>query len=438
MKTENSIQTFYTWKEAYCLPYETEWSRIAKFCFLNGVSWSYVNQNAILRNYICTERGKNILHNIPDFISENNSKKVFKICPKCMEYGYQSHFHQIAGLGFCFLHKCSLISVSPEQVEASKNGTYEFMEIRVENIVRNKKLLTMLKNFITRRQEEGLLDATFIFPRYEKSGVRIGYESTKRLFQKVFLVQDNIEINGCRSIQYTSVDNIDTENEKLAKEILKSYTRYDLQCNTLNSQNKSFEEAFAYIQKLFIMKRISYQLTEDVLGWCVMKLTWDVIEKIFDGYDDWDKTVWAVNGYSQMGMAEDKIYKYAVILAYQAITGATAAKNAVCSNCRYWYRDTYKRGFGINVYEELGCYHEPFRAHDKYENRKATQYTVYPIVQDLFVDLVNQAYIMLKSGVIELNSECIDKLTPDIWRVPQYVVLYYWNRTEIYRCEPDQ
>ena len=36
------IKTSYTWKIEYTLPFESKWSIMAKFCFLNGFSWDYV------------------------------------------------------------------------------------------------------------------------------------------------------------------------------------------------------------------------------------------------------------------------------------------------------------------------------------------------------------------------------------------------------------
>lgn len=193
------------------------------------------------------------------------------------------------------------------------------------------------------------------------------------------------------------------------------------------------------MQKRFIEQNsdIPYLLKADVLGWCVMKIMWDVIEKLFEGYAEWDKAVWSINGYPRNSLSKNKIDKYAVILAFQAITSATAAKNAVCYHSGYWYRNSYIRNFGLNVCEEMGQYREPFRVYGSIKEQKGSQYTVFPIIKDLFEDLTKQAYEMLMNGQIELDSEQIDNLDSNIWKVPQYAVLYYSDRTEIYRCEPE-
>lgn len=259
----------YTWKDSYCLPFETAWARIAKFSYLNGLSWSYVQQKTKLRHYICTQFEKEIVLNIPDFFLRKKNFEDFKICPECMKYGYQSVLHQIKGLDFCFLHKCSLITVSPKQLESSKYGTYEFIEIKTENLIKNIELYSLLQEYIEKIQKEQLLDTKFILPQSNNDSIiRPCSENTERLFHRMVLLQDEVEIN--------------------------------------------------------------------------------------------------------------------------------------------------------NIY------------------RKATQYIVFPIINDLFEDLTNQAYIMFKNAVIQLKPDNICELTPDIWRVPQYVVLYYRDRTEIYKCEPDE
>ena len=96
------------------------------------------------------------------------------------------------------------------------------------------------------------------------------------------------------------------------------------------------------------------------------------------------------------------------------------------------YFIVYSNKIKIDVYEELGFYHEPYQLYGSCEKRKATQYTVFPILQDLFDDLTNQAYRMLKKRTIKLDTAYLSKLKANIWDVPQYAVLYYQNRTDIY------
>lgn len=74
----------YTWKDSYCIPFETAWARIAKFSYLNGLSWSYVQQKTKLRNYICTQFEKEIDLNIPDFFRRKKFRR-FQNMPRMYE-----------------------------------------------------------------------------------------------------------------------------------------------------------------------------------------------------------------------------------------------------------------------------------------------------------------------------------------------------------------
>ena len=427
----------YTWKEEYGLPLETKWSRIAKFCFLNGLSWSYVENNKKLKNLIYHDYNVDFYYQIPDYMLNKSKNFSLKICPKCMKHGYHSFLHQIEGMKFCFLHKTSLIPISQEKVNASRDGTYNFLQIKTENLIQNRELLMLIRSFISDRESEGILLANIIFPRYAKWGIKECYKSTQHLFQKRFLNQNHITDNRVKCIKSICFENIDVENKKLANDFLNSYSKWLLQ-NDFYSSNYKFEEMLQHIKKRHIPSNstVPYQLSEEVLGWCVMKIMLDIIEEIFDNYDDWEKTVLDVNRFSNNNLRSSKIIKYSVILAFEAITATTSFRNAVCINSDYWNHNANKCSFGLDVHYELGHYLEPYRLYGSRSQMKASQYTVFPIVKDLFEEISKQAYNMLKNGIIKLDPEQINKLTSDIWKVPQYEILYYNNRTEIYRCDP--
>lgn len=67
---------------------------------------------------------------------------------------------------------------------------------------------------------------------------------------------------------------------------------------------------------------------------------------------------------------------------------------------------------------------------------RATQYIIYPIINDLFQTIMSQIKILLQQGVINTKYDSILKLN-NVWNVPQYAVFYYKDRVEVYRCEPE-
>lgn len=435
----NKPNCSYTWKEEYCLPFETEWGKIAKFCFLNGLSWSYVKNNRKLRKYVCKESSVNFHAEIPTFISDKVKNETLKICPQCMKYGYHSYLHEIEGFNHCFLHKCALVNILPEQLEASKYGTYEFAEIKTEHLIRNKELVMLIKRYANKQANENLIDVKYIFPSHGIWGRKTCYESTERIFQKLCLLQNEVDIYGCKCIGYIKAEHIDMENERLVKKYLINYTKFRLQYNIGIRLFDNFKQNYLYYQNCYWKNYDEpYQLTENILGWSFMAIMTDVIEKMFDGYEDWKQTVSEVNGHNQVFLTKDRAAKYAVVLAYQAVTATRTSENVICVHSRYWDRNTYAREFGLNVYEELGNYQAIYyQVGGRYERGKTTQYVIFPILKDLFECLAIQAYNLLMKQIIRLDTASIDTLKSDIWKVPQYVILYYSDRTEIYRCVPE-
>ena len=147
--------TTYTWKDEYRLPYESDWSKIAKFSFLNGISWTSVYSNFRLRKKILGEPSDQFFTKMPKFKAKKfypykngyrtiDKFDVYQMCPVCMKYGYHSKLHEIEGVERCFLHKCKLSEINREQYYASQYGTYEFCDIKIENIVRNQSLAACL------------------------------------------------------------------------------------------------------------------------------------------------------------------------------------------------------------------------------------------------------------------------------------------------------
>ncbi len=92
----------YTWKNEYVLPYETTFGIREKFCFLNEET--YRNFWEIRK----THKNLALSQPYPLSTSLNIYSKInedyLRYCPKCIQYGYISQFHQIHGIRKCFIH----------------------------------------------------------------------------------------------------------------------------------------------------------------------------------------------------------------------------------------------------------------------------------------------------------------------------------------------
>lgn len=443
----------YTWKDEYCLPYESKWSKIAKFCFLNGTSWATVQHNWRLREEICGKSSDRFFSYIPKFKAKKyypygkgyhfiEKYDVYRMCPVCMKHGYHSSLHEIEGFDYCFLHKCKLKEISREQFFASQNGTYEFWDVKAENIVSNKSLAAEIERFVQRRAEEKLISSNyFFFSHYSVNDFDRCYESTGRLYQRLYLLQDEVELYGCRCITSLSVQEIDEVNKQYLERIMHHLVRNIQEkaffYNFLD--DKSFEEGVSYCIDSFQQSGIKskYVLREESLAWCVIAVASEEIRKVFDDLDDWNEAIQHLRERKYDYPEEKKkTNKFAVILAFQAITGSVGPENIEQYFSKCWTKWSPSVSFKLPVYDQLSYVHQTMAYHDG-SPTEASQYIVYPIVKDLFYELIFQAKGLFEQGIIKPEYECLHKMKSSIWKVPQYAVFYYPDRVEVYRCNPD-
>ncbi|MBR4085268.1 MAG: hypothetical protein IKK33_13405 [Lachnospiraceae bacterium] len=450
----NNIIVSYTWKDEYCLPYESRWSRIAKFCYLNGLSWSTVRHNITLRHSItCGDLPKHFYIHMPHFNGQykhlyasnfTNIGRIeaHKMCIKCMKYGYHSLLHEIKGIDYCFLHNCKLTEIPEEKLNASQSGTYEFAEVKTEYLIKNQKIKEELTQYIQRRASNEIISSSYIFLMPIKNiHYNRCYDSTNRLYQKIFLLQDRISLQGCECIRTINKENIENDNTLLVDNFMKCYAKYVIEEGWWknNLLEGSFDNAVNYHKELFIKKDCENQniLKGDSLGWCLMEIMSELIRDFYTDLNDWKATISCLNKLRHDTVINKKnVHKYAIAFAYQAVTGAASADNIFTTNSKHWKKTSSQVSFGLSTYNELGYFHELTEFY-KYSPTRASQYIVYPIMKDLLYNLINQAEYMMLNNIIKLEYKFINTLTPEIWKVPQYVVFYYKNRVEIYRCEQE-
>lgn len=227
------ISTSFTWKDEYLLPYESHWSCMAKLCFLNGLTWSSVRRSATLKKFIRWPRLSNISMHPPGKSIESVNQKnnfglqtqynVYKICPVCMNYGYHSILHEIECIDYCVFHKCNLIKINHKQFDESRFGTYEFWNVKTENIVNNSCLADEIVKFKQKQEKERSIFNKYFFVQSGVSGKC--YESTERLYQRLGLLQDDIVLYGCQCIISVSMEDIRQKNTELTEYIINCYVK---------------------------------------------------------------------------------------------------------------------------------------------------------------------------------------------------------------------
>ena len=452
IENENIKEYSYTWKEEYALPYESKWGRIAKFCYLNGLSWSYVLKTSEIRKKICQDPSHEFYLETPRFTpgkiirSTLMSKfEAYRFCPKCMKYGYHSYLHEIAGIDYCFLHGCALIDIPSDKFEASKNGTYEFVDVKTEDIINNEDILNLINQYIHQRMTEGPTANSYIFfnPQSYSSITDGCYESTRLLYEKHFFLIEDTVLKKSKCISKTNKKDVDKRNKILFNDkVITNTGGNKIEKRDLPAclSDKKFAEIVSYYKNLFIRENTHSRhfFGEDVLGACFIKVISDAIRKAFRNFEDWDYTQAYLNNYGVNQPEEIKTpYRLAIVLAYQAITNSYLRDNTVTMDSRHWCSVRYLlQSYGLPVYEEFGYFHQRSEFQEG-SIAKEAYYIVYPIINDLFWELVNQATYIFENKIIDLDKNSITELSSKIWKPPQYVVMYYKDRVEIYRCDPE-
>lgn len=449
-REETRIRSTYTWKNEYLLPFESFWGRIAKFCYLNCVPWTYINSS--LKKYFYAKLSSDEMFCIylPSFngkryeISDdifndiNRNYEVYRYCPECMKYGYHSILHEIDGFDYCFLHQCKLVLITKKELVDSKNGIYSFFDVQVKNIIYYKPIYDDIMKYIERRNVEGIISASHFFVDSKQDSK--SYESTERLYQRLFLLQDSVELYGCQCISAVQIDDIYETNRYIFEDIMHNYTQNIMERNDYWSsiEEKDFMKIYTYCKKMFLQPnpQNQYLLTEDTLAWCFIAIISNEIQRIFGNLDDWYDTIQCFKKEKDyFNKNIETTNKFLIILACATITGSFDPNIVFQYDSRKWDNFFTPLDFKIPVKEILGYWGKVYDSKIIGPSR-ATQYIIYPIINDLFQTIMSQIKILLQQGVINTKYDSILKLN-NVWNVPQYAVFYYKDRVEVYRCEPE-
>lgn len=219
------INDNFTWRNYLKLPYESLYSIIEKFCFLNGLDTkllfyifrNYVNSPCVSQDFKPFYIYKNVSLtqkfiesflpiNSGDFdmlspFSLNNYsvflERKFRYCPKCIKYGYHSYFHQFNFLDNCFLHKSQILIKSNDMkyiVAKTSNRPYSsIIETPIVNNILNNKLLRNKLNSIFINLPEKIKIIDLNYNRRTNLGEFDLNKKTKSFLKDLFLNKINIE-----------------------------------------------------------------------------------------------------------------------------------------------------------------------------------------------------------------------------------------------------
>ena len=421
----------YTWKSNCSLPYESKWSKMVKFCFLNGISWSVFKKSKNMRDLVENEVYKNI--HIPYEILKNKEEK-HRYCPCCMKYGYHSDIHQLSVLDTCFLHPdTKLIKIEDESICYS--GTYSFYNVRVEDLINNDAQYILIQEFYKNQIKHSPVYTTILFGEDLYYGKDTYNLSTKQVIRKFFFLQKDIELKQTKLLGSTNLKDINKANKLISERVVRTIALDKYIEEKFIEEGSNLEE---YVEqyKFTIMNRnseIPYCMRDDTLGWVFYAFILEVIDEYFCNKMEFCKVANKVKiDTTSKDIYSEELYKYAIIVALFAITGTDVPFAFQCNDSSIWTRGNNKCKYTINIAYDIRSF---IVLNNHHTITFAMQYIVDVIIRDCFWYIVNDINGRVLNNILELDFNKI--LQKNIIRAPQYVIIIYEDKCEIYCCRSD-
>ena len=425
----------YTWKSEYILPYESQWSIRAKFCYLNGesyINFAKINKEKKIIGYL----------NIPMYIQNNGFMNMLKsqvyICPLCIKSGYHSVFHQYKVLKHCFIHSSTLLKKTRYEYifpkyNSEKQDFYEKQAgIRVENIIHNEKILRLITEkirFIEAKMEKCIL-CDF---KKGMDNCNTYTDSTCRF------ILGNIFDLKCEQtgIEIYSIPKV--EIFKASSDILYKERYFESLCHFkmklfVDYSEKDIEEVVQSSLKYIVEDGLYVKYNKDISSLCVKNIVNKFISEECGGINEY-------LNYCNELLASDKylenrkkshISQYAKILAIYAITGSCQPEYFLSLGDNWSYISNICR-FRLNIMFDMNRINNFYvKGSNKFRFKYTSDILCYVVIHDLFYNTSKELEKMLINNSINITDKYILYRDYDI-NIPQYIIDGSSDSIKIYR-----
>lgn len=411
----------YTWNPRCCLPYESEIARISKFCYLNAISWEIARLNSDVRTMIRQRANETLEIRIPKSLAIPNTRT--RICPCCIRFGYHSRFHQIKGVNRCFLHGTILENgiIDYEHNEELHGTTSDSFGGIVERLINNDTLLQEIREFEKNMQKKQPYIFDLICPDYFEWFNPIWHKSSTDLYRRVMFGQQT-STGLCRLVYSISNHLIDETNNVIAQNLISAYT--------INGSDRPLHVTNP--TKFYTRcDNVPSELTGSTTGWCLNHIITRTTLESFNGQ------LFLYNRYLWNAVLSKKsILSYrqkAVTITNMLITRHYSEEIV---GHKYWSR------VGEKPYPSyLNCDGLFNSSPERYSRRyypHALQFILYPLLEDLYNSVCEKVMQLLIQNLLPETTKQLEDVAHLIGKLPQYAIVIYPNRTELFACEPEK
>lgn len=427
------LNSSFTWCNNYILPYESSWSIKAKFCFLNAETWYWFEKQKHLIDYSNNE-SKKISYTSLDGTTGNDlhldETMTIRICPKCMEYGYHSNIHQSLLLKHCFLHPdTEFVTVSNEDLKSFRLGTYAFLDVKTENLIKNELLKARINSYIRERVEVCRM-WTFCRNHNEENI----YESTKEIAERYYFQMLVPETYNCKKLLEIEVTDVPETNGAIYNNIVNNLA-YD---NYVRHAYHSVEEYAEYV-------RLNMELPDDTYSFRFNGLSSAYYmeslasKKIEENFSDRQEFIHlaAIMDDSNSFQNERGEYDISKIATYMTLCCMIDCRDA-CDYYRLngqWSNFDNSCNYATTLTPDLSGYTFGAYASDSYlENgslfiTKAIYDDFFEYVRQDLMNQINEGLLNFKGRISDISNSAINE--------PEYVVIRYPDSWSIYGCYPE-
>lgn len=427
-----SLKPSFTWCDNYILPYESTWSIKAKFCFLNAESWLWFEKQKHLIDFNSNESKKISYASLDDTTRKDlhiDETRTIRICPKCMKYGYHSSIHQSLLLMHCFLHPdTELVTVSNEDLKSFRLGTYAFLDVKTENLIKNELLEARINSFIRERVE---VCRMWTFCRnHNKETI---YESTKEIAERYYFQMLVPERYNCKKLLEIEVTDVPETNGAIYNDIVKSLA-YD---NYVRHAYHSVKEYTEYV-------RLNMELPDDTYTFrfngsssaYYMELL--ASRKIEENFDDRQEFIHLATVMDDSNSFQNERGEYDIskIATYMTLCCMIDCRDA----CDYYRLNGKWRDFNnpcnyaTTLTSDLSGYTFGEYAYDSCLEKGAL-FIIKAILDDFFEYVRKDLMKQMNEGVLDYKGRISD-ISNSVINEPEYVVIRYLDRWSIFGCYP--
>lgn len=217
------INKRYTWRPEYRLPFESQWSCVKKFSFLNAETPT-ASKRFIAQTYRCRKDDP-----IIRLVTESRfTMQKIRYCKKCLEdYGYHSVLHQSMFFDTCFLHGTPLIQTNIDIHDLHTETGFED-QYDVEKIVSAYKSADVIFESVKATPSAVSIDLVDL-NLYRSGNIRPTNALKEYVLQQLSHVSHNRDQQGKlgRTVLSMQKSELYNESEKAVQELKNYIVNYD-------------------------------------------------------------------------------------------------------------------------------------------------------------------------------------------------------------------